>query len=810
MAVANRAGFDQLYALAGEVMARCAQPGAEGLAAVEFALDTYLPWCSLDEPRPRAASICAFLAKQHAERILVGGGDPERALVMLERVWPYRDQAGYRACELALWFADACRLAARYADAERALDCCAGVIAGAASQSWQPRELAMLPVHDLQLECRRAALELSLGNPDGMLPHLRRAARILQAPRPVAPAKMHDYFEEVWRDAAALLRREKIDCYMGTEDFAAAVSLADEGVKAASLAEDRAGESLMRFYLAMARSWCPDTTESLLAELEDYATNGHPAQRHLALTRLVALRAQQGEIEAANDCLRRLLATAAGEPDPHLVTMQTELLLLQDDKHAMPRERLQQQEAEQRRAFERMLHGWSITPARDGGVGFLHFLSRRETIGQLIAITLRAAAGPDGEPSEQAVAEALQSVMAAQTHGALSRRLAVQVPSIPELQALLRPDQGILVFLPAHTRTHVFSVGAKRIAYHGLPQGALRLRTDIQRFVGQMQDATDQLEPSPKDSAQMASGLLETGRTLTETLFPAPLREQLGEWHHLTIIGSELLHGRIRGSAEAGFLNYLPIECLPWRESELFGQHFAIDHNVSLPVWAHLADRSTDFSRQSSLRVFGVLHAAGNRAAAASGTADLLQGADMDAIGEPFPNRSPYLDANCTMASVVRSVASREGQPPSIAVFLAHGGYDASNERGSYLQLYDGRLDCDTVQRLGTGDAPFADFVVIAACRAAKAPTRAGDSLANLGGAFLLAGARAVVQSRFDLPLHRTQELLADLLRRLSAGSTIAEAMRAARATDDARDPLDAFRTGVLQVHGFGQSPRRQ
>jgi hypothetical protein len=103
-----------------------------------------------------------------------------------------------------------------------------------------------------------------------------------------------------------------------------------------------------------------------------------------------------------------------------------------------------------------------------------------------------------------------------------------------------------------------------------------------------------------------------------------------------------------------------------------------------------------------------------------------------------------------------------------------------------------------------------ADLVVLAGCRLAKGPNRSGDSPANLGGAFLLGGATAVVQSRFALPLHRVRTLLVDLLAALAQGDSPAESLRRARAAANSdSDPLDVWRTGVLQVQGCGQGAAR-
>ena len=397
--------------------------------------------------------------------------------------------------------------------------------------------------------------------------------------------------------------------------------------------------------------------------------------------------------------------------------------------------------------------------------------------------------------------------MRAQVLNGLAKKLGVEVPKVASVQQQLGKGHAVLVYLPARSGTHCFVVTHDRVGYHRLADTALTIRDGIQKFVVRLRSSCTRIDPEKKAAARLAAGLRALGILIAARVMPDAVRDDLEGQQHVTVIGSELLHGPISGDADAGLLNYLPIECLPWDTKQLFGQRFAVDHNVSLPVWCHLAKRVEQFTSDSELSIFGTLR----RPGVAAAKADKLAGRRIRAIRKPLANGAEKLDAACTLQAVLDE-AKRVGQAGAarrIALFLAHGGYDASSARGSFLQLHDGRLDCETAQGLGSVEQPFADLVLLAACRAAKAPTRAGDQLANLGGAFLLAGAEAVVQSRFDLTLYSTQALLAEMMRALAAGESPAEAMRRARRAGGKRDPLDAYRTGLLQVHGCGQLPRR-
>lgn len=800
-------------------------PNPDALAVLELTCEAFLAWCPHPKHGLEAASSAATFAKRFGEMVLVNENDPRRALAMLERAWQYRDDAGYRVCELALTLADAYRIDQNYAGTQRALDYYASLAGTPAWQKWQKSELkwALVQIHDLQYQCRRAMLELFLGNPDAVLDHLHLAARMRAAPRHTPPAIWADHVAAMWVDAEFAFYRDQVDCYFGTESFAAAVRAAKRARK--RLHDLKLDDTLFQFYLALAQSWDQNSTDAELVDakrtVQTFADGPYPVLQNHALRRLLewsTLRKEPDEAAAYLHRLQRLNGSLA----PRETSLQTELLLLQDQRKPCTGKELRAQKQAQQAAFDELQASWRRTPPRSGGIGFLHYLDRREAIGQLVAITLRAAAPTREAPPEAAIKEALQYVMAAQTHGALAKLLKAGVPNVNQLQSLLGAKQGVVLFLPTRSQTHVFALTNKQVSYHPVQQGALKIRNDIQLFLDVLKQVTNRLDHSESEATELATKLKTIGARLSKVLVPDALRTELATWDKLTIIGSELLHGPVSGSADAGYLNYLPIECLPWNDEQLFGQHFAIDHNASLPVWKAMAERAAPTGRLSHLRLFGVLNESGTRSADGStpaiAKADRLPSEWVEQVGAAFKQRDPHFDEACLLEKVTppkrqgkrTAAAERTASDSSIAMFLAHGGYDGSDERGSYLQLYGDRLDCPAAQRLGSPDAPFADIVLLAACRAAKGPNRAGDSPANLGGAFLLAGATAVMQSRFDLSLRRTQSLLSEVLEQLAKGATSAGAMRTVRAAAPADDALDAYRTGVLQVHGYGQAPVRR
>jgi CHAT domain-containing protein len=114
---------------------------------------------------------------------------------------------------------------------------------------------------------------------------------------------------------------------------------------------------------------------------------------------------------------------------------------------------------------------------------------------------------------------------------------------------------------------------------------------------------------------------------------------------------------------------------------------------------------------------------------------------------------------------------------------LTHGVHDYERERSALLLLapgagHDGSLSADAIERLA---AP--PVVLLGACGTAAGPRRAGDDGAShLGGAFLVAGASAVVTAPGDLPQGATVDLVAEFLAAWERGVPLPEALRRARA----------------------------
>jgi CHAT domain-containing protein len=162
------------------------------------------------------------------------------------------------------------------------------------------------------------------------------------------------------------------------------------------------------------------------------------------------------------------------------------------------------------------------------------------------------------------------------------------------------------------------------------------------------------------------------------------------------------------------------------------------------------------------------------------------------------------------MDAAPASLVSAAAEGAAILHVVCHGVYDDSRERGALLALApapgdDGLVDCEEVEVMpGT-----ARLVILSACGAARGPRRVGDdALTHLGGAFLEAGARAVVVSARPVELRATTRLMVAFHRALARGAPTAAALRDARRelASDA-DPLDAFHLAQFEVLGLGSAP---
>ncbi len=91
-------------------------------------------------------------------------------------------------------------------------------------------------------------------------------------------------------------------------------------------------------------------------------------------------------------------------------------------------------------------------------------------------------------------------------------------------------------------------------------------------------------------------------------------------------------------------------------------------------------------------------------------------------------------------------------------------------------------------------------IVVLAACQSAHGETIQGEGVVSLANAFLRAGARAVIASRWSLRDDESSAFFSDFYESLARGDTVSEALRFSRAEGARRSEHAAAWAGVLAV----------
>lgn len=133
--------------------------------------------------------------------------------------------------------------------------------------------------------------------------------------------------------------------------------------------------------------------------------------------------------------------------------------------------------------------------------------------------------------------------------------------------------------------------------------------------------------------------------------------------------------------------------------------------------------------------------------------------------------------------------------PPEILHLAVHGQINPQAPLLSQLALADGPLLLADVLNLPLNGTRL---VTLSACDTAKLPERGGVALA-LAGAFLSAGAHATLASLWPVPDVATSDLMAHFYHAFSAGHTIPQALRAARAALRASGHLHPYYWAAFQ-----------
>ncbi len=436
-------------------------------------------------------------------------------------------------------------------------------------------------------------------------------------------------------------------------------------------------------------------------------------------------------------------------------------------------------------ALQAFFSRWRATRLRPGGLGFLHYGSRRQLLGAKVNAAL------DLEGPERGPAIALEALVQAQALGTLSRRLGAVPTTAPGIARFFAGRVG-LVYLAGPDGSHLFVVHGAEVVHAELPS-----MVELERLRSEF---NDEVLRSPAGLAKPARAerrerLRSSGEALAAALLPEELRSVLERSERLTVVGLETL-------------GYVPFEALPLGELRELGSTHAVDYLASIPLGVCLAGERAD----------------------AEGVLDLVLLADpelsqgwldehpaMPPLGLERERLGPLLEVYgasraqllvAAEASFTRLEESLGGSPRVLQI-LAHGVFDMGRERSSGIALAQ---EAGAVRVLWCADAERLSappLVILSACGAARGPRRrGGDGLAHLGGAFLVAGARAVISSVADLELEATLSLSEVLHRELRAGASPASALRAARRELAKSEAFaDPFYRCLVHASGLGQEP---
>lgn len=519
-----------------------------------------------------------------------------------------------------------------------------------------------------------------------------------------------------------------------------------------------------------------------------------PAGQLFVRTRLVAEALESGDLEQAQE---QLEAMRLVEPAATPLTTRIEGLVV-EARVALARSASRPELAASRDAarngWGELVRAWGATPRPAGGLAFLKYPHRRSLPSVLIQLELALA------PGEAGVTAAFEHLLAAQELFTLGAPFPDnEVVDLARVRArlLAGEDHGLLVYLSAQDRSHVFAIDHDSITHHDLPRSETleEARTDyvswlLLRGVHEM---------PPERQAELAGVERERALRLAAVLLPPELLERIRPWRRLSISGIDTL-------------GPVPFEWLPAHRGQRLGLEVALDFVPSIPHATRVASANPRGAPRTDLIL----------------VSDAIPGASVrerwPGLGRVTPGESLGVRLSWIYgADRWRSLEGPAASPSAIArldlgavatlQFLVH----AVEEPGAAVPVAlvlspdegpeggDGLFRAQDVGELR--GAPR--LVVLTACGSGQGPLRRGDALvASPVGTWLAHGSRAVVASRHQLTLDEARRTTNVLHAALGEGTSPAEAMRRARRELFAAEPdLAPFLGGLLQVFGLGHEP---
>ena len=503
-----------------------------------------------------------------------------------------------------------------------------------------------------------------------------------------------------------------------------------------------------------------------------------PRSAEMASVWLADLELHRGRLEPAKAALQRVADPSATRRTRWLSTaIASELARRTGGPAAV----LLEHERLLRAILGEMIAEWRQVAWDRETTGFLRFGSRLRVLAELIAVTTQLH-GPE---------RALGCVLDVQCCTTVSRARDARALSVAELREQALPEgHGALVFVPAWNESHVFAFDRSGLVHDVLPR-ASELREQVRSLRLALLELDVETATGPALAAVRAAS-----RTLSASLLPAVVRERLATWQHLTITGGSLLGNPC-------------FECLEWEPDTLLGERFGVATTASLPLLAALrrSAGAPAAAGQLSARLVATL-TPDAAFAARNGLAGAVElaGPRWERLDAGLPGDAERrVGRAATLAAWSAGCRTRR----DLTVLLGHGEQPADGLPPALGLTPDGEHPDGLLTPEGIRATTQHGLVVLAACYGARGALRMGDDdvASTLAGAFLFAGADAVIASPAPLRLSMHLDVGAELVAGLVAGCDAAEALRRARIAAAAGDRAQAYRAAQIGLVGWGATP---
>lgn len=506
-------------------------------------------------------------------------------------------------------------------------------------------------------------------------------------------------------------------------------------------------------------------------------------ERRRALHKLIELAILCEDVDAASFHHAAYLETTPKSESTDMLALRARLTVLRDASTA----ELERVASELDEAVANQIQQLSADSDLREGTGHFYFRENLRPLGELVDITLAIAErkGRDDGP-----ALALRRVLDAQQLNSIARTRGAERCTIETVQAeFVRPDCGVLVYLPWERHTHVFVITRHHV-------DCMKLAPRV-RMLMHTRSLARILAEHPEHAAQAHKRVEELtfrSNLARETLLPPELESIVTKWRGLTVVGTDLMSS-------------VPLEALRLISGDLLGEVVPIDNLSSLPLGVQLARDRTRLDAEAprsqlAVTLLGVTELRPEVASSRGIEPHSFPAERVEPLISHYDRRNSrsMFDAEVTTGSL----NDLDLDSTRVTHIFAHGIRDQSRDASTGITLHDGDVWHDDIARKRARG-----LVILSACSVGRGAQRRGDGelTTSLGGAFVRGGADAVIQSRVDVELHPHIDLMNTFHAELAAGRSPAEAMQIARHQHVTDDTLARFHSAQVRVFGLGQTP---